>query len=500
MRVVQAVIFSITVCFSILFGFSIRAWAVNTVQLTGIAVDEPLAMIVEIDGEGKLARDGATYEHINKAGLGFKKGDIFEIPDNDPTKEEYVVILLNKGTDPSKVSLVRIMEGGRIVFLDDDGNFAITGVYIESTDPNEPSSFVFDIEHASTSRPFLVWTPDLVVGVRGTFFEVRPGARNADYATWVVGYNELEGAETSDPQLVPADLQWDPNDVVVYLLDWDKLKNALLSANVTTAPAIGDISSKPVSSLNPACSPCEAQLAFLAMNNMPQEVEGAFSDIPSDDNTFTTPPFAKELSVASTGVGKDELGTCITCSLPEGLKSLVSQGLSVIMPHTGPNTQPEDLDLYVDYEVTVDKITLDFRIVIGDSDDEGDGEDDDDYDNDDDDDDNIAGTQYKLGHMHSVTIPILLLPDLAINVDWATPESLDAIVKDTLVRLLKPGKIFGAYTRNGKFFVFERDVKSTDDLPKKGKGFFKEKKKKVKKKKAKRHHHGHKVEVAVEAL
>ncbi len=479
MRGVQTVTFNIIVCLSILFGFSAKASAVNTVQLTGIAVDEPLAMIVEIDGEGRLARDGHTYEHINKAGLGFKKGDIFEIPDNDPSKEEYVVILLNKGTDPSKISLVRIMEGGKIVFLDDDGNFAITGVYIESTDPNEPSSFVFDIGHASADRPFLVWTPDLVVGVRGTFFEIRPGATYGSYPTQVVGYNELDDAEVSDQDLLPATVQWDPDDVVIYLLDWKKLR-ALIEGGMTLP--VGNLSAIPVAWADPYTSEGRIRLAYLAMHKpySAAKLHEAFSTTSTSlSQTVAVSLFARKLGPPHT-LSKEDLGLCLNCSDCPIFTMLANALIDLASPHLGANTSPEDIHVFL--HASDPPFSWDVNLVLKDDDD------------DDEDDDDQTGT-YSVGRLFETDVL-----GFHLTVNWGTPKADWLITNKGLVRLRKPGEVFGAFTRGDKVWVYNRSVKPTDDFPKRGKSFFKDKKKKVKKRKAKRHRHGHKVQVAVEAL
>ncbi len=202
----------------------------DQVELTGIAVENPMAMIIEIDGQGRLERGGQVYQPIIKAGLGFKKGDVFEVLDVDPTKEEYAVILLNKGIDPSKVSLVRISEGGKIAFLDDDGEFAVRGVYIESSDPNNLSSFVFDINHASSDEPFFIWTPDVVLGVRGTFLEVRPAGDAEKFSTGVIGYNSIAGLELSTVSAPPGQ-QWDSDDVILYMVRWGSIALHFSSGN-----------------------------------------------------------------------------------------------------------------------------------------------------------------------------------------------------------------------------------------------------------------------------
>ncbi len=293
-------------------GFLTKA---GQVELTGIAVENPMAMIIEIDGQGELRREGQVYQPIIKAGLGFEKGDVFEVLDTDPTKEEYAVILLNRGTDPSRVSLVRISEGGRIAFLDDDGEFAVRGVYIESDDPNNLSSFVFDIRHATANEPFFVWTPDVVLGVRGTFFEIRPASDAEKFSTGVIGYNSVTGAELSTIS-VPSNQQWDPNDLILYMVRWESIASHFSSGNST---------------LDYKTTADRIKLASLMMENEYTNLKHIFSPGFPHDST-STPFFAQAVGNYSTLQG-NQLG-----------KTLEEIVQDVVSAH---NTSSSDLPGYV---------------------------------------------------------------------------------------------------------------------------------------------------------
>ncbi len=168
------------------------------VSLTSVVAKEPLAILLDIQGTGSLERGTDTYT-ITKSGIGFKKEDTFTISSG---ASDYAIITLNKkGT-----SYVKLGPGASITFLDDDGNFAITGVYVEGSSSNY-ADLTFNINHASPESPFFIWTPDIVVGVRGTWLLLKVKnhtAPNPD--TQILG--EYKGGFT-----------WEPDDVRIYPLD-----------------------------------------------------------------------------------------------------------------------------------------------------------------------------------------------------------------------------------------------------------------------------------------
>ncbi len=198
-------------------------WA-GEIVLRSLQIKKPIAILLEINGDGNLKRNGKTYT-INAPGAGFRKGDIFSVPVSG-TGDHYAVIALNKAVKEEDTSYVRLEEGAKIVFLDDDGKVAITGVYVESTTSSAPSSLVFYINHASPDSPFFVWTPDLVVGVRGTYFEVRPADIGLHYKTEVIGYNAVDGSERA--RLVsPTPGQFKPYDLKLILANAEMIVNFL---------------------------------------------------------------------------------------------------------------------------------------------------------------------------------------------------------------------------------------------------------------------------------
>ncbi len=178
------------------------------IVLRAMVIPKPIAVLLEIKGEGQLTRDGKTYT-VNAAGVGFKKNDVFTVPPS-PTGDHYAVISLNKASDPEHTSYVRLEEGAKIVFLDDDGKVAITGVYAESTQ-SVASSMVFYINHATPESPFFIWTPDVVIAVRGTYFEVKPADVQVTYPTKVVAYNTANNEEINQNYVGAG--KFDPDDL-----------------------------------------------------------------------------------------------------------------------------------------------------------------------------------------------------------------------------------------------------------------------------------------------
>ncbi len=227
--------------------------APKKVELKAVKIREPIAVLLEIEGTGVLTRGGVSYD-ITSPGIGFKRGDKFELPAyKNGSVDAYAVISLNRPKSGEEGSYVRLEEGAKIVFLDDDGSVAITGVYVESESPSTPSSLVFLINHASTESPFFVWTPDVVVGVRGTYFEVKPANSARDYPTEVIGYNAVDGSEVDEiVGTIPG--KWDPDDLRLVYLIKDEVINFLkthLPPN-TTIPNLVDPSAPiPVGSLYP---------------------------------------------------------------------------------------------------------------------------------------------------------------------------------------------------------------------------------------------------------
>ncbi len=218
-----------------IISFIILLWVVaggiyayaGEVSISNIRAKEPLARLLEISGVGTLIRGAENYS-ITESGIGFKKGDIFKVG-TDPS--DYVVIALNK----SYSSVVKLSFGSEIVFLDDDGNFAVTGVYIASQ-ILYPAEALFDINHASPTNEFLVWTPDAVVGVRGTSFIVWPFKPDIVSAeTSIVGLKSIGAVPNwwNTTDITSSTLWsvysattwvWNPSDIWVKGFDLNKIK------------------------------------------------------------------------------------------------------------------------------------------------------------------------------------------------------------------------------------------------------------------------------------
>ncbi len=188
---------------SLIYSTTSRA---GEVKVISIRVKEPLAQLVELQGEGELIRNNGSDSYvINTPGIGFKKGDVFKLKAG--SSSDYAIIALNKdGT-----SSVKLGPGAVITFLDDDGNFAITGVFVQSSLPSTYAQVLFDINHASPTNEFLVFTPDVVVGVRGTVFELEVGYQ--DEPTQVIGIEKDVGGVSI----------WNPNDLWIAVIDRSKV-------------------------------------------------------------------------------------------------------------------------------------------------------------------------------------------------------------------------------------------------------------------------------------
>ena len=203
----------------LLFGFSNISFS-GQIALKSVVAKEPIAQLIELKlsaGEqGVLERAGNTY-NIKKLGIGFKKGDTFTLQATNAGS--YAIITLNKKGN----SYVKLGPGASITFIDDDGNYAITGVYVESSDPTTNPDATFNINHASASSPFFIWTPDIIVGVRGTWVELDVGEPTATGVSkpTTVNVDVKPGSSVSE-------------DVHIYPIDPSKLKlnrsNALSNA------------------------------------------------------------------------------------------------------------------------------------------------------------------------------------------------------------------------------------------------------------------------------
>ncbi len=187
-------------------------WA-KELSISSLRVREPVAKLIQLNGKATLKRGWSvvnppTYQ-IQDPGIGFKVGDELTV---SVIPGSYAVILLNK--DGS--SWVKLGAGATIRFLSAT-DYAITGVYITNgSTVNSTAEFLFDINHASSTNEFIVWAPDVIVGVRGTVFKVLVSAfdnATATYGTFVIGIEkEVNGS-----------FEWDPNDIWVGVIDYDKL-------------------------------------------------------------------------------------------------------------------------------------------------------------------------------------------------------------------------------------------------------------------------------------
>ncbi len=144
-------------------------WA-GQVEIKTVVTEFPVAILADADNAppvGVLERNGVSH-NVYAPGIGFKVGDKFTV---DSTGGSYAVIFLDK----KRTSVVKLGAGATIVFLSsgnvDAYNVAITGVYTESSVLSDALA-EFDINTASSSNEFLIYTPDAVVGVRGTKFRM----------------------------------------------------------------------------------------------------------------------------------------------------------------------------------------------------------------------------------------------------------------------------------------------------------------------------------------
>ncbi len=213
-------------------------WA-GQVEIKTVVTEFPVAILADADNAppvGVLERNGVSH-NVYAPGIGFKVGDKFTV---DSTGGSYAVIFLDK----KRTSVVKLGAGATIVFLSsgnvDAYNVAITGVYTESSVLSDALA-EFDINTASSSNEFLIYTPDAVVGVRGTKFRMSVPNPNSGNPTKVYPVSN-----TSAP------VGWNASEQDIYVKVYDlpamgvsSVDSATINSVMSQGPKFLDLSAGP---------------------------------------------------------------------------------------------------------------------------------------------------------------------------------------------------------------------------------------------------------------